>query len=103
MIYNNLGLIYSNYKSDNKKAENFYKRSIALDQKIAEPHNNLGTLYNGQDKFSHAIKSYKQALLINPKLAQTHHNIGNTYITIGNFNEAEKHFKESIKINKLFY
>ena len=65
MNYNNLGLLYFNYKSDNKKAENFYKKSISLDSKIPEPHNNLGILYYALDRFKDAIDCYKQAILVN--------------------------------------
>ena len=99
MTYNNLGLLYFHYKSDNEKAENLYKKSISLDSKIAEPHNNLGTLYNALDKFKEAIDCYKKAIHVNPKFAQPHHNIGNVYTAIGNFKKATIHFKESIKLN----
>ena len=44
MIYNNLGLLYANNRSDYIKAEHFYKKSISLKQKIPEPYNNLGKL-----------------------------------------------------------
>ena len=99
MIYNNLGLLYFNYKIDNEKAENFYKKSISIDAKIPEPHNNLGSLYNSINKFDDAIFCYKKAISINSKFSQSHHNIGNVYMTIGNFIEAKKHFEECIKID----
>ena len=99
MIYNNLGLLYFNYKIDNEKAENFYKKSISIDAKIPEPHNNLGSLYNSINKFDDAIFCYKKAISINSKFSQSHHNIGNVYMTIGNFIEAKKYFEECIKID----
>ena len=36
MIYNNLGLLYLLNKKDNLKAEEYYKKSISLNQKIPE-------------------------------------------------------------------
>ena len=33
MIYNNLGLLYTHNKNDKLKAEEYYKKSILLDQK----------------------------------------------------------------------
>ena len=51
MIYNNLGQIFYNKALANKylkkyikKAEDFYKKSISLDNKIPEPLTNLATL-----------------------------------------------------------
>ena len=42
MIYNNLGLIYFKKKSSDslKKAEDYFRKSISLDEKIYEPHLN---------------------------------------------------------------
>ena len=99
MIYNNLGLLYFNYKSDKDKAEKFFKKSISIDSNIAEPLNNLGTLYNSLDRFMEAIDCYEKAIKINPNFVQPHHNIGNTYTTLGKFKEAKKHFEESLKLD----
>jgi len=105
MIYNNMGLLV--YKNKNKinidRAENLYKKAILIDNKIPEPHNNLGNLYNFKDKTKDAINCYKKAIEINPKFSYAHHNIGTCYVTIGKFQEAKKHFKESIKLNPNFF
>ena len=67
MIYNNLGLLYLHNKKDNIKAEEYYKKSISLNQKIPEPYNNLASLYKSLDKFDEAIDCYNSAITINPK------------------------------------
>ena len=105
MIYNNLGLLFFHHKLNGnvKKAEYYYKKSISLNDKIPEPHTNLGSLYNSQNKFHEAIRCYKKAILINPKFAYAHNNLGNVYVTLGNFNEAKKHFNESIKSDPNFH
>ena len=38
IIYNNLGLLFTENKFDEKKGEDFYKKSISLNQKIPELH-----------------------------------------------------------------
>ena len=101
-IYNNLGLLYINNKSDVKKAENCYKKAISLNPKIPEPYNNLGTLYKSLDKFDEAIDCYQKALTINPKFTHAYHNLGNVYITIGNFSEAKKNFNKSIQTDPMY-
>lgn len=105
MIYNSLGLLLYNQGSNSniKKAENYYKKSISLNEKIAEPHTNLGNLYKLLNKHKEAIDCYKKAILINPKSAYTYYNLGNTYVALGNFNEAKENFKVSIKLFPNFY
>ena len=104
MIYNNLGLLFFKNKTDNsiEKAKDFYNKSISLDKRIPEPHNNLGNLYHYVGKTPEAINCYKRALEINPNFSYAHHNLGSAYVAIGKFNEAKKHFIKSIKINPDF-
>ena len=104
MIYNNIGLLlFENKTKDNiKKVENLYKKAITLDNKIPEPHNNLGNLYDFIDKIDEAINCYKKAIDINPRFAYAHHNLGSAYVSIGKFEDAKKHFKESLKLNPNF-
>jgi len=104
MIYNNIAFLFFKDKTADslKKAESFYKKAIALDKKIPEPHNNLGSLYDHLDKLEDAIECFKKAIDINPKFSYAHYNIGSVYISIGKFNEAKKYLKESIKLNPNF-
>ena len=101
MIYNNIGLLlFENKTKDNiKKVENLYRKAITLDNKIPEPHNNLGSLYDFIDKIDEAINCYKKAIDINPRFAYAHHNLGTAYVSIGKFEDAKKHFKKSLKLN----
>jgi len=104
IIYNNLGLIFFNQKEekDINKAENYYKKSISVDDKNPEPHNNLGTLYNSIYKYNDAIECYKKAIHIKPEFSFAHYNLSLSYITLGMFDFASKHLKESIKFNPKF-
>ena len=101
MIYNNLALLFVNRQSssDMKKAENYYKKSISLNEKIAEPHSNLGSLYNFRGKYKDAVDCYKKAISINSKFSAPHFNLGTVFITTGKFIEARKHLLEAIKLN----
>ena len=104
MIYNNLALLFVSRQSssDMKKAENYYKKSISLNEKIAEPHSNLGSLYNFRGKYKDAVDCYKKALSINSKFSAAHFNLGTVFITTGKFIEARKHLLEAIKLNPNF-
>ena len=66
MIYNNLGTIYKS-KKNYAKAENYYKKSIKLDNKLPEVQNNLGDLYIDLNKHTEAIISLKKSISINSK------------------------------------
>ena len=67
MVYNNIALLYTNNKFDNKKAEYFYNKSISVNPINPEAHNNLGTLYKSMDKFEEAINCFKKAIKTNSK------------------------------------
>ena len=105
IIYNNLGLIYFNIKSDKNiiKAEQLYKKAISLDSSIPEAHTNLGNLYNFLNKTEESVKSHKKAISINSKFPYPYLNLANVYIANGEFEEAEKNLKEAIKLNSEFY
>ena len=102
MVYNNIALLYTNNKFDNKKAEYFYNKSISVNPINPEAHNNLGTLYKSMDKFEEAINCFKKAIEANSKFVQAYHNLGNIYITIGKFPEAQKILSEAISIDPYY-
>ena len=71
MLYNNLGILYFRHKNDKQKAEDYYKKSITIDNKLPEPFNNLGTLYNSLDKTEDAIDQLKKAKATRISIAET--------------------------------
>ena len=87
------------YKNDFKKAENYYKKSISINDKLPEPYNNLGSLYNSLLRYDDAVYFYKESIKKNKEFSQAHYNLGLVYITLGNFIEAKNHLKEAIKLN----
>ena len=112
MLYNNYGLLlydlfsrqgYDKSSSYIKKSESLYKKSISIDQKIAEPHNNLGSLYSSVNKYKEAEICYKNAISINPRFSFAYFNLGNVCMVTGKLEEAKKSFKQSIEINQNLY
>ena len=109
MIFNNLALIYynkslkdENFKSNIKKAEELYKKSIQLNPKIPEANTNLGNLYSAVGKNNESIKYHKLAISADPKYFYTYLNIANVYVSIGNFVEAKKYLNDAIIQNPNF-
>ena len=104
MIYNNLGLLFFNKRSsiNINKSEDFYKKSISLNSNIAEPHNNLGSLYNSIGKYDDAGKYFKNAIDIDQNFTVAHYNLGSLFITLGKFNDAKKSLKRAIELSPNF-
>ena len=105
MIYNNLGLLFFNKKTEEgiREAENYYKKSIALDKNISEPYTNLGNLYAHLNNNEVSINYHKKGIGISPKSHIAHYNISNVYLGVGNFLDAKKHLKKAIKLNPNFF
>ena len=68
------------------------KSSIALDNKFAEAHLQLGNLYSDQKQFAAAIPEYMQALTENPDLADAHYRLGQAYVRTGDKQRAQEQF-----------
>ena len=51
MLYNNIAQLLFSYKynGNQKKIEEYFKKSISLNKKIPEPHNNLGNFYKANN------------------------------------------------------
>jgi tetratricopeptide (TPR) repeat protein len=100
--YNLCGLALQASKNIQISIE-YFKKSIDLDNKIAEPQNNLGNLYLALEKYKEAIACYMNAININPKFFVAHYNIGTAYINIGKIENAKKHLNEAVNLYPHFY
>jgi len=101
LIYNNLGLLFFHNRTSGNinKAEEFYKKSISINDNNSEPYINLGTLYSARGNYKDAEDCYKKSISINPKSSFAHFNLGTLLITIGKFDDARKYLEESIDLN----
>lgn len=68
------------------------KSSIALDNKFAEAHLQLGNLYSDQKQYAESIPEYIQALKKNPDLADAHYRLGQAYVRTGEKDRAQQQF-----------
>ena len=65
---------------DLQQIEGLLKKSIALDDKLAEAHLQLGNLYSDQTKYAEAIPEYVRARELSPDLADVHYRLGQAYV-----------------------
>ena len=63
----------------------------------AEEHNNLGVIYEQEDKYDLAIREYKRAINSDGELITPLINLGNVYLKKGEYTEAEKYYKKALK------
>ena len=90
-------------KKDYKSAKINYEKSLDLNNKLPETHNNFANLYELLDDFEKSIKHFKAAISINPNFFVAHYGLGNVYITLGKFDEAKRYLQTSIQLQPKFY
>ncbi len=79
-------------QTDYRAIESILQRSIALDEKRAETHLQLGILYNDNHAYEKALPEYERALELNPSLSDAHYRLGRLYLRNGEKVKAEHEF-----------
>ncbi len=74
---------------DYPAVEALLTKSIQLDSSIAEPHLQLGILYNDEHAYAKALPEYERALQLDPKLAEAHFRLGRYYLRSGEKDRAQ--------------
>jgi len=59
-----------------------FGKVVALQPKLAEPHNNLAVIYNALGNFRAAVKELEASLKLKPDYATAHENIGDLYVKL---------------------
>ncbi len=59
-----------------------FGKVVALQPKLAEPHNNLAVIYNELGDFRAAVKELEASLQLKPDYATAHENIGDLYVKL---------------------
>ena len=77
---------------DLAQVESQLKSAVALDQKLAEAHLQLGNLYSDQKRFQDSIPEYRQAIALNSDLADAHYRLGQAYVRTGATDLAQQQF-----------
>jgi len=73
--------------------ETLLKKSIALDDRLAEAHLQLGNLYSDQRKYEQAIPEYLRARELNSDLADVHYRLAQAYVRTGEKERAQTEFE----------
>ncbi|MBU0701287.1 tetratricopeptide repeat protein [bacterium] len=85
--YFNMGMVYS-LINDEKKAEESYKKTIALEKNYLNAYNNLGTLYANQKRWDEAVKMFKKTLECDRNHPSALANLKRVYTIKGSYEKA---------------
>jgi len=73
-------------------------KAIAVDNRQAAYHSNLGTALQAAGKMQEAAVSYRNALMLKPDMAEAHLNLGAVLQALGKSGAAEARFRQAIAI-----
>lgn len=65
----------------------------------AEEHNNLGVIYEREEKYELALREYSKAIEGDPSLVTPLVNTANVYYKLGEYTNAEKYYKRALSID----
>ncbi len=78
---------------DYAAVESLLKKSIALDDTLADAHLQLGILYTDQRAYEKSLPEYLRALQLAPNSADAHFRMGRYYLHAGDKAQADKEFE----------
>ena len=79
-------------------AENAYRHAKQIDPRGSRADNNIGLVYQIQNRLREAEDAFKRALVLSPKDSTYHYNLGLLYARGKRFKDAEEQFIAAIKI-----
>ncbi len=83
---------------DRARAEEMYRRSLALDRQFADTYLYLGELYLQAKEWEAAIDAYQQAIAIKPKLPEAYSAIGYIYTQKGDLDAARQAYEKAVEL-----
>ncbi len=72
--------------------ESLLKKSIALDNTLAQAHFQLGNLYADQHQYERSLPEYLRVLQLDPNLAEAHYRLGTDYTHLGQKDRAQAEY-----------
>ena len=84
------------------EAEAAYHQALRLDPTSALTHNNLGTLFRGQQKLDEAIACFREAIRLDPLMSDAHFNLAAALAARGAIDEAIAAFDQTIALRPDF-
>jgi len=79
-----------------------YKKVLALDEKNALAHNNLGIIYKRKGLYISAVEEFKAALEALPNYFKAYNNLANVYYERAYYDEAIKYYQKCLTIKPNF-
>ena len=78
------------------EAETAYRRTLALNPRFAEAHNNLGNVLRAQGRAEEAVAAYREALACGLDHPLVHYNLASALKAAGDPAPAERHFRRAL-------
>ena len=72
--------------------EGLLKKSIALDDTLAQAHFQLGNLYADQHQYERSLPEYQRVVALDPTLADAHYRLGTDYTHLGQKDRAQSEY-----------
>ncbi len=72
--------------------EDLLKKSIALDDTLAQSHFQLGNLYADQHQYERSLPEYLRVVELDPNLADAHYRLGTSYTHLGQKDRAQAEY-----------
>ncbi len=82
-----------------KDSQALFERALAVTEKNAIAHYNLGLALSLQGRATEAKLHYQKALEIAPAYTEARNNLAGAYYGEGNMDEAERHYREVLKVS----
>jgi len=79
-----------------KNEEVLWLTTIEQNPGASIAHNNLGTIYDAQDKLDLAMSYYQKAMVLNPTHAQSYHNIAEIYRQRDDMKAAVPYYRKAV-------
>ena len=84
------------------KAQEFARRSMSLDDTLAEPHASLAVTFQSYEyDFASAEREYRKAIELNPGYLTGHQWYGELLVCSGRFDEADASYRRAIALDPL--
>jgi len=93
-----LGAILCDHKHDYEGAIAEFQKAIAIDERNANAHHNLGVALKGKGDQDGAVAAYRKALALDPNFAEAHIRLGNHFRDKANWDAAFFHYRELIRL-----
>jgi tetratricopeptide (TPR) repeat protein len=85
-----------------RDAMTLYQATLEKNQDCWMAHNNLGSLYVGENRTSEAIEHFQQAMRLNPKYPDVYSNLGVVFIQMNRPLEAIKNCEQALRLKPAY-